>query len=149
MNETNVKEAAAVYEVTRPSSESMALPPEFIWLRWLTPDEQGAFFQALMEALARAWRSLSIVPLNREIERWQRQAQERMAARTEAERQALWTGHERRLDRQRTLIDDLLQETAGGAETVPSTPEIRELLGRCIPYRDSLSDEIMAMRYEE
>ena len=50
---------------------------------------------------------------------------------------------------QHTLIDELLQETADRAGVVPPTPEIRELLGEYIPYGDSLSDEIIAMRYEE
>jgi len=50
--------------------------------------------------------------------------------------------------RQRALIDELLQETARRAGVVPPTPEICELLGEYIPYSDSLSDEIIAMRYE-
>ena len=149
MNEVKVGEAAVVYEVTQPSSRTIALPPEFAWLRWLSPDEQQAFFQALMDALAHARRSLNIAPLSREIERWQRQAQERKAARVETERQSFWARHEQRLNRQRILMDELLQETAGEADTVPSTPEIRDLLGRHIPYNDSLSDEIIAMRYQE
>ena len=149
MDEVEVKETAGAYEIARSSTETIALPPEFAWLRWLTPDEQHAFFQALMNAMAQAWRSLNITPLNQEIERWRQQAQERKAARTEVKRQALWASHEQGLNQQRALIDELLQETAGGADTVPSTPEIRELLGQHIPYGDSLSDEIITMRCEE
>ncbi len=149
MDETKVEEASVAYDVTRLSTESIELPPEFSWLSWLTPDEQRAFFQALMNAMAQAWRSLNIAPLSQEIERWQQQAQERKAARTQAERQALWNRHEQRFNKQRTLVDKLLQETPGGVDTVPSTLEVRELLGQHIPYGDSLSDEIIAMRYEE
>ena len=42
-----------------------------------------------------------------------------------------------------------VKETAGGAGSAPSTSEIRELLEQDIPYGDSLSDEIVTMRYEE
>jgi hypothetical protein len=149
MDEGEVRETAGAYEVARSAIEMIALPPEFAWLHWLTPDEQHAFFQALMNALAQAWQSLNMAPLRQEIERWRQQAQERKAARTEAERQAFWASHEQRLDQQRALIDEPLQETAGGAGSAPSTPEIRELLEQGIPYSDSLSDEIVTMRYEE
>ena len=67
----------------------------------------------------------------------------------EAERQAFWASHEQRLSQQRALIDELLQETTGGADSAPSTSEIRDLLGQQIPYGESLSDEIVTMRYEE
>jgi hypothetical protein len=149
MDEVEVRETAGAYEIARLPTETIALPPEFAWLRWLTPDEQHAFFQALMDALAQAWRSLNMTPLRQEIERWRQQAEERKAARTEAEREALWARQEQRLSQQRALVDELLQRTAGDADTVPSTPEIRELLGQHIPYGHSLSDEIVTMRYEE
>jgi hypothetical protein len=149
VDEGEVRETGGAYEIARSLTEMIALPPEFVWLRWLTPDEQHAFFQALMDALAQAWRSLNITPLRQEIERWQQQAQERKTATTESERQALWARHEQRLDQQRALIDELLQETAGGADSAPSTSEIRDLLGKHIPYGDSLSGEIVTTRYEE
>ena len=146
MDEGEVRETAGAYEMARSPIEMIALPPEFAWLRWLTPDEQHAFFQALMNALAQAWRSLNMTPLRQEIERWRQQAQERKAARTEAERQALWAIHEQRLGQQRALLDELLQETAVGAGSAPSTSEIRALLEQDIPYGNSLSDEIVTMR---
>jgi hypothetical protein len=149
MDEGEVRETAGAYEMARSPIETIALPPEFAWLRWLTPEEQHAFCQALMDALAQAWRSLNMTPLRQEIERWRQQAQERKAVRTEAERQALWASQEQRLGQQRALIDELLHETAGGAGSAPSTSEIRELLEQDIPYGDSLSDEIVTMRYEE
>jgi O-methyltransferase involved in polyketide biosynthesis len=149
MDEMKVKEVSTTYEVIRSPAEGIELPPEFAWLRWLTPDEQRAFFQALMDALARAWQSLNITSLSQEIERWQQRAQERRMARAEVERQAFWASHEQRLNQQRALIDELLQEITGDTGAVPSTPEIRELLGQQIPYDDRLSDEIIATRYEE
>ena len=149
MDEMKVKEVSTTYEVIRSPADGIELPPEFAWLHWLTPDEQRAFFQALMNALARAWQSLNITLLSQEIEQWQQQAQERRAARAEMERQAFWAGQEKRLSQQRALIDELLQETVSSPDTVPSTAEIRELLGQQIPYDDRLSDEIIAMRYEE
>ena len=149
MDEAEVKETAGAYEIAWSPTEMIALPPEFAWLRWLTLDEQHAFFQALMDALAQAWQSLNMTPLRQEIERWRQQAQERKTAKAETERQALWASHERRLGQQRALIDELLRETAGGAGSAPSTSEIRELLEQDIPYSDSLSDEIVTMRYEE
>lgn len=149
MDEEEVRETASAYEIARSPTEMIALPPEFAWLRWLTPDEQHAFFQALMDVLAQAWQSLNMTPLHQEIERWRQQAQEHKAARTETERQALWASHEQRLSQQRALIDELLQETTGGAGRAPSTSEIRELLEQDIPYGNSLSDDIITTRYEE
>ena len=149
MDEMKVKEVSTTYEVIRSPAEGIELPPEFAWLRWLTPDEQRAFFQTLMNALAQAWRSLNIIPLSQEIERWRQQAQERKVARTEAERQALWASHEQRLSRQRALIDELLQETAVSTDAVPSVSEIREVLGQQIRYEECLSDDIILMRYDE
>jgi len=149
VDERDVRETAGAYEIARSLTEMIALPPEFAWLRWLTPEEQHAFFQAMMDTMAQAWRSLSMTPLRQEIERWRQQAQEHQAARTEAERQAFWASHEQRLGQQRALIDELLQETVGDAGSAPSTSEIRDLLGQQIPYGESLSDEIVTMRYEE
>jgi len=72
-----------------------------------------------------------------------------MKVTADAERQDLWASHEQRLNQQRALIDELLQETAGSTDAIPSVAEIRELLGQQIPYDDRLSDEVIAMRYEE
>jgi hypothetical protein len=62
--------------------------------------------------------------------------------------QVVWESQEQRLSQQRALIDELLQATAGSEDSVPSAPEIRELLEQHIPYSDSLSNAIIAMRYQ-
>jgi len=72
-----------------------------------------------------------------------------MKVKADIERQAFWASHEQRLNQQRALIDELLQETVSSPDTVPSIAEIRELLGQQIPYDDCLSNEIIATRYEE
>ena len=150
MSETKVvKETTVAYELAPLPLGTIELPPEFVWLRWLTSDEQSAFLHTLLETLARTWQSSDVALLKREVERWQRQAQERKAARVQTERLAFWSRHEPRLSRQRALIDELLQSTASSVDTALSTSEIRALLGQYIPFDDKLSDEIITMRYDE
>ena len=62
--------------------------------------------------------------------------------------QVVWESQEQRFSQQRALIDELLQAIAGSEDSAPSTPEIRELLEQHIPYGESLSDEIITMRYK-
>jgi len=125
------------------------LPPEFAWLRWLTPDEQSVFLRALFETLVRAWQSSDVALLKREVERWQRRAQERKAAEVQAVCHDLWARHEPRLKQQRALIDELLQATVSNVDAAPSASEIRAMLEQYIPFDEKLSDEIITMRYEE
>ena len=133
MSETKVvKETTAAYELAPLPIGTIELPPEFAWLRWLTSDEQSAFLHALLETLARTWQSSDVTLLKQEVERWQRQAQERRAARVQTERQAFWSRHEPRPGRQRALIDELLQTTASSMDTAFSVSEVRALLGQHI-----------------
>lgn len=144
-----VKEISVAYELASLPIETIELPPEFTWLRWLTADEQSAFLQAVLETLAQIWQSSDVALLKQEVEWWQRQAQERKAARVQTDRQSFWSRHEPRLSQQRALIDELLQTTASSVDTALSASKVRALLGQHIPFAEKLSDEIITMRYEE
>ncbi len=149
MSKAKVKNAAVTYELVPLRMEVIKLPPELDWLYRLTPDEQRAFLQAMLEALVGTWQSSDVAPLQRVMEQWRQQAQERQAATVQVERQTLWARHESQLSQQRALINELLRAATSSIDTVPVITEIRAMLGQYIPFTDKLSDEIITTRYEE
>lgn len=64
MSEEEIKETATAYTV---STTKLVIPPTWTWLTALTPEEQTAFFQEVLDAIAEAQQSNDWTRLKEQI----------------------------------------------------------------------------------
>lgn len=107
MSEETIKETAKAYTNAAPQ---LIVPPEWNWLRAFSAEDQAAFFQEIIDAIAAAYQAGDWTKLTERIADWKKQAEE---------------------NQQQSLSEQKQQFIKEGAP-----PEVASLLGK---YRGKLS----------